>query len=205
MYTLFIASWLCLPVFPLNPIAQDTIASVNMHFTVGVNGPNQLVGSGLELTSKYEIRLIHPVVARAAFDYRFGKVTSKLFPQGHLHTATTSIDLLYYRGTRKLTGYLGLGLVYTFHRYVLAGDVADSLRQNYQITEVGIRPNFGFRITMGLRFHRDVSLEIGITEVRPKLQFIRRLSETSYSVSTHRMRISDVRVTLGYLWSLTGS
>ena len=94
MYTLLIASWLCLPAFPLNPVAQDTIASVNVHFTVGLSGPNSLVGSGPEITSKYEIRLIHPVVVRAAFDYRYGKVNSILFPKGTLHSATVSTDAL---------------------------------------------------------------------------------------------------------------
>ena len=203
MYTLLLASWLCLPAFPLNPVAQDTIASLNAHFTVGLSGPNSLVGSGPEITSKYEIRLIHPVVVRAAFDYRFGKVNSILFPRGTLHSATVSTDALYYRGTHKLTGYLGLGLVYTFHHYHLTNDAADSLRENHQVQDVGIRPTFGLRITMGLRFHRTVSLEIGITEARPNLKFVRRLSEKSYSVTTERIRLSDVRITLGYLWPLS--
>jgi len=204
MYTLLMAGWLCLPAFPLNPVAQDTIASVNVHFTIGLRGPNNFVSSGPELTSKYEIRLIHPLIVRAAFDYRFGKVNSVLFPHGRLHTATVSVDLLYYRGTNKLTGYLGLGVVYAFHHYTLSHNAADSLLKNHQVRDVSVKPNFGFRITMGLRFHRNISLEIGITEIRPKLEFVKWLSENSYSVTTQRMRLSDVRITLGYLWSIRG-
>ncbi len=202
MYALLLASWLCSPVFPLNPIAQDTIASVNVHLTVGLSGPNSVVGSGPEVTSKYEIRLIHPLVVRTALDYRFGRVNSILFPKGTLHNAAVSADALYYRGTHKLTGYLGLGLVYTFHHYHLTNDAADSLLENHQIRDVGIRPTLGLRLTMGLRFHRVISLEIGVTEARPNLRFVRQLGETSYSVTTERIRLSDARVTLGYLWPL---
>ena len=126
-----------------------------------------------------------------------------LVPKGTLHGATFSTDVLYYRGTHKLTGYLGLGVVYTFHHYHLTAAAADSLRENHQIQDVGIRPTFGLRMTMGLRFHRTISLEIGVTEARPNLKFVRQLSARSYSVTTERIRLSDARITLGYLWPLS--
>ncbi|HWR83325.1 MAG TPA: hypothetical protein VN285_08480 [Candidatus Deferrimicrobium sp.] len=202
MHAWLTACWLCLPAYPLNPVWQDTMASSNLHVTVGLSGPNNLVGSGPELTGKYELRVVHPVVVRAAFDYRFGKVTSRTFPRGHLHSLAASMDVLYYRGTRKLTGYMGVGVMRTFHQYKLSQAAADSLLRYHQVREVGFRPTVGFRITMGLRFQRDVSLEIGVSEARPKLQFIRWLDGATYTVKAHRVRLSDARITLGYLWPL---
>ncbi len=202
MHALLLAAWLCLPAFPLNPVVQDTIAATNVHFTVGLSSPNGLAGSGPEFSFKYEIRFIHPIIVRAAFDYRTGKVNSILYPRGTLYGATVSTDVLYYRGTHKLTGYVGLGVVYTFHRFELAPEVTDSLRSNHQIAEVGFDPSLGFRITMGLRFHRVISLEIAITEARPNLTYVRRYTDESYSLRRERIRLSDARITLGYLWSI---
>ena len=197
MHNLLLTTWLCLPVFPLYPVEQDTIAPVNLHFTVGLSGPNGLVAAGPEVTAKYEMLLIHPVIVRTAFDYRYGRVNSKLYPSGNLHAATVSVDVLYYRGRHKLTGYLGLGVVYTLHGFQLASAAADSLLSNHQINEVNLKRAFGYRIIMGLRFHSKLSLEIGITEVRPKLLFISRLDENSYSVPEEKIRLSDVRGTVG--------
>lgn len=201
---MLLTSWLCLPVFPLNPTAQDTIAPKNLHFTVGISSPNGLVGVGPEVTAKYEMLMVHPVIVRAAFDYRFGRVNSKLYPAGDLHGATVSAVALYYRGRHKLTGYIGMGIVYTFHGFRPTSAAADSLYKNHQVDEVGIKPAFGYRIVLGLRFHRDFSLEIGITEVKPKLLFTSRLTEDSYSVVAEKIRLSDVRVTVGYLVPIKG-
>ncbi len=204
MHSLLLAAWLSLPAYPLNPVAQDTIDLINMHFTVGISGPSNVLSSGPEITSKYELRLVHPVVVRAAVDYRLGKVNSVLFPAGEIHTGTFSADVLYYRGTSKLTGYLGIGAIYSVYRYGLTPSAADSLRKNDQVQEVSIMPTFGMRLTMGLRFNRNISLELGITESRPLLQLVRRLSANSYSVTTRNMRLSDMRLTVGYLWTIRG-
>ena len=195
-------SWLCLPAFPLNPTAQDTLALMNLHFTVGMSGPNRLTKAGPEVTAKYEILMVHPVVARMAFEYRFGEANSKLYPAGDFHGGTLSLVALYYRGTRKMTGYIGAGVVYTFHGFQPTSRVSDSLRVNHGINKVSFEPAFGYRIILGLRFHHAFSLEIGVTEVKPELAFTERISSDKYAISTEKIRLSEVRVTVGYLLTL---
>ena len=202
MNILLVTSWLCLPVFPLNPTAQDTLPPMNLHFTIGLSSPNGLTQAGPEATAKYEMLIIHPVVAQLAFDYRYGKAKSKLYPTGNLHGATLSLVALYYRGTHKLMGYIGAGAVYTLHYFQLSDGSADSLLRNEGITKVSLSRAFGYRIILGLRFHQSFSLEIGVTEVKPKLVFTERLSKNSYAVSADRIRLSEVRVTVGYLLTL---
>ncbi len=202
MYVLLLASWLCLPTFPLNPIRQDTIAPLNLHFTIGVSGPDGLVATGPETTTKFEMLMMHPFVVRTAFGYRFGKVNSKLHPMGYLHGMTASVEALYYRGTHKLTGYIGVGIVHTLHHYQLARAAADSLYANYRIDDVSMQRAFGYRIILGLRLHRIFSIEIGITEVKPKLAYTSHLSKDSYSITKEKIRLSDVCVTVGYLLTL---
>ncbi len=201
MHFLVLTSWLCLPLFPLNPVAQDTLPPFSAHVSAGIGSPNRLTGPTAELTAKYEVLLFHPLVARTAIDYRIGKVTSKLYPKGILQGATLSLEFFAYRGTRRLTGYLGLGVVYAYHSYSLSKAAADSLRTNHLISDIDVIPTFGYRLTLGLRFHRSVSLEIGITEVSPKLKYIQWLSPSSYATSYEKVRLSEARVTLGYLWS----
>lgn len=82
MFTLILASLLSLPLYPLNPEAQDTLASANLHFTIGVNGPNSIVSTGPEMSLKYEMLVQHPIVIRAAVDYKYSDVTTRLFPNG---------------------------------------------------------------------------------------------------------------------------
>jgi hypothetical protein len=199
---LLLTSWLCLPVFPLNPTAQDTLPPMNLHFTIGLSSPNELAQAGPEVTAKYEMLMVHPVAAQLAFDYRFGRAKSKMYPNGNLHGATLSMVALYYRGTHKMTGYIGAGVVYTLHHFQLSDGSADSLLRNEGITKVSLSRTFGYRIIMGLRFHQSFSLEIGVTEVKPKLVFTERLNKNSYAVSEERIRLSDVRVTVGYLLTL---
>ncbi|MFQ6008609.1 MAG: hypothetical protein ACE5K8_06610 [Candidatus Zixiibacteriota bacterium] len=202
MNILLVTSWLCLPIFPLNPTEQDTLPPMNLHFTIGLSGPNGFTQAGPEVTAKYEVLLVHPVVAQLAFDYRFGKAKSKMYPTGNLHGATISLVALYYRGTNKITGYIGAGAVYTLHHFQLSDGSADSLLRNERISKVSLSRTFGYRIILGLRFHRSFSLEIGVTEVKPKLVFTERLSQNSYAVFGERVRLSDVRVTVGYLLTI---
>jgi outer membrane protein W len=193
---------MCLPAYPLNPIEQDTLAPVNLHFTVGINGPNGFTSAGPEATIKYEVLMVHPLVARIAFEYRFGETRSRLYPNGKLHGATLSLVALYYRGTYKLTGYVGAGLLYTFHHFRPSSAAADSLRNNYSISDVSLQPAFGYRIVMGLRFRHTYSLEVGVTEVNPNLAFTEQLAQNRFAVSKERIRMSEVRITIGYVFAL---
>jgi len=138
MYALLLASWLCLPLAPFNPLEHDTLASVNLHFSAGMSGPNGIVSFGPEISTKYEVLAIHPLVLRGAVDYRYGKLKSNLYPKGDIHTTTLSIEALYYRGTNYMTGYVGFGAVYAFNWFNPSATTSDSLWLNESITDIDL-------------------------------------------------------------------
>ena len=199
MFTCLVAMIAALSLYPLNPVEQDTLAPANVHLTAGINGPNGVFGIGPEITAKYEMLVFHPFVVRPAFDIRYGKVTNALHPSGELLAATFSTEFFYYKGTDKLTGYMGGGVVFTDYHFMLNDRAADSLKSNLGITNVRMKNTFGYRFTMGLRIERNYSMEIAITEQRPLFSFTTRISSSSYSESTDKIRMSDVRFTVGYL------
>jgi len=199
---LLFATLVSLPIYPLNPVQQDTVSFINLHVTAGFNGPSSIITSGPELTFKYEMVIAHPFILRSAFDYRYGTVSSIHYPDGDLHRGTFSAEGIYYRGTEKLTGYFGLGLVWSTFSYHLSEGAADSLRTNFGISEVGITSVPGYRITAGLRIHRSYSIEIGLTDTRPDYVYTIRHDANSFSVGSKQIRFNDFRVSLGYLFSL---
>ena len=91
MHALLLAALMSLPIYPLNPAGQDTISFINMHVAVGLNGPNSYVSAGPEFSARYEMVLHHPFVFRATGDYRYGRVTSILYPNGDIHRGTIGL------------------------------------------------------------------------------------------------------------------
>jgi len=199
---LLFATLVSLPIYPLNPVQQDTIGFMNLHVTAGFNGPSSIVSAGPELTVKYEWVVAHPFIVRSAFDYRYGAVTANHYPDGSLHRGTFSAEGIYYRGTAKYTGYVGLGLVWSVFSYQLSGAAEDSLSTNCGISDVSITGTPGYRITAGLRVHRSYSVEIGLTDTRPDYTYIVRHDANSFSVSSRQIRFNDFRVSIGYLFNL---
>ena len=203
MLALIMASWLAMaPLYPLNPTEQDTVSTMNLHFTVGIDGPNRMVSMGPNVTVKYEWLLYHPFVLRAAVDYRYGKMESGLYPKGYFHGIIFSTKVLYYRGTNKLMGYVGLGVILSRSFIQLLPSVADSLRRTESVTDVRMQVKPGYRLTFGLRWKRVYSLELGITEVRPNLVTTATYTPTHYSVAKEQVRMNDFRLTIGYLLPL---
>lgn len=203
MYSLILSTLLSLPAYPLNPVVQDTLNSVNLHLTAGFNSPNSIVESGFEFTLKTEWLVSHPFVVRAAFEYKYGKVNSLQYPDGNVRTFTFSSDVIYYRGTDKLTGYLGLGPVYVVSNYNLSGAAEQLIYKGDILTEVRIKDSFGYRLTLGLRFRKSYSLEMAATEVKTNFIITNQIDAARFSESATRVRIGDVRVTLGYLIDFT--
>lgn len=202
MTALLFATLVSLPIYPLNPVEQDTISFINVHVTAGLNGPGSIVNTGPEFTVKYEMVIAHPFIIRTAFDYRYGAVRSIHYPDGGLHRMTVSADGLYYRGTDKLTGYVGLGLVWSTFDYSLSAAAADSLLTNFGIEEVGMSSGLGYRITGGLRIHKSYSIEIGLTDTRPDYTYTIRHDENRFSVGSEQVRFNDFRISFGYLFNL---
>lgn len=199
MHVLLIAIWLISSAFPLNPIQQDTLNHANMHLTAGINGPNHLIAPGPEVTAKYEVMFHHPFVLRVAFDYHYGKMNSNLYPKGKFHGTAFSAEILYYRGTYKTTGYLGIGAVYAKNYVTLPNSLTESMYETDRVVDIYMLSELGYRLTLGLRFFRNYSLELAITEISPTLVTKSHISENQFSTHSEKIRLNYVRFTLGYL------
>ncbi|MEA1979385.1 MAG: hypothetical protein U9N54_00225 [candidate division Zixibacteria bacterium] len=199
MLSLILISLLSLPIYPLNPSVQDTLNPTNIHVTVGLNGPNSLLTAGPEFTLKYEWMVSHPIVVRASLDYKYSTINSNFFPQGKMHSFVTSLETFTYRGTDKMTGYLGIGIVYSMNNFHPSQNSSDSLLNNHNISKVEIKNKLGYRLILGMRIKRSYSVEIGITEIKTDFIYTTVLDNSSYFETLQKARISDFRFTLGYL------
>jgi len=195
-------SWLCLPLAPLNPIEEDTLAPMNLHFTAGLANPNGIVSAGPVFSANYEMLVIHPFMVRSSVDFRYGRMTSNLFPKGHLWSMMVGVDAIYYRGTHFLTGYIGLGLVYALNHFSPFHDTADSLLQSEGITAVDMQANTGYRLVLGLRYHKSYSLEVSVVELRPDFRKTGSDGSGMEVRSYQTTRTGSFRVTLGYLFEI---
>ncbi len=202
MLTLIVAAWMALPLYPLNPPVQDTLGTMNLHLAAGINGPNHLAGPGPYASVKCELLLHHPLVLRGSLDYNYARTGSSLYPDGRLHSATLAAELLVYRGTDQATGYLGAGVVYYRGFLGLDRDAADSIYLSDSITDMELLGKLGLRMMVGLRLSRDISIELGVTEVRPTLRTTTQLENGRYSELNERIRLHDVRLTVGYILPL---
>ncbi len=202
MTALVFATFMTLPLYPLNPTGQDTINYMNLHVTAGLNGPSPIVSAGPDLTVKYELMIHHPFIVRAAFDYRYGSISSPVYTDGDLHRGLFSLEAIYYRGTDNITGYIGAGPVYSMNNFNISANDADSLFNHEGVTSVGMSDAIGYRITAGLRVHRTFSVEIGLTDTRPDFQYTSRVSPVEYSITSRDVRFNDFRVSFGYLFTL---
>ena len=203
MYVLLLTSLLTMPLYPLNPTVQDTLPAHCLHVTIGAIGPDELVKTGPEVTLKDEFLIHHPILLRAAIEYRYGSITSRQYPNGHLQGVTVAASVLYYRGTNYMTGYLGAGLVYTMSQESMRSSVADSMYRNEGVTGVDLSSTPGYRFTFGLRYDKSVSLELTLTNTRPDFVKERAFSNLSMSRTSEPLKINDVRVTLGYIFRLS--
>ena len=202
MLALLIATMLISPVYPLNPLAQDTVAPMNLHLSAGFNGPTNLVSGGPEIAASYEYLFKHPFILRASLGYRQGRMYSSKYPEGNLNRLAVGADLLYYKGTDDLSACVGLGFVYSLTSLSTSGTVADSLYAEKGIDDVWIGNYPGYRITLGLRYHRSYSLEVRVQEARSRLHLNRTLSPSSYSDTSEKLRLNDMGVMVGYLFQL---
>ncbi len=203
MLLLLVCSWLTLPLAPLNPIAQDTVAPASIHVTAGLSGPTAVLSAGPEIAAKYELLVTHPLIVRAEGSYHLSAFNSPLYPRGDFKSASLALDVLCYRGTDILLAYLGAGVVYSFNSFNPTETSADSLSRNWGVTDLKVTDAFGYRLTFGLRLQRSYSIEMAITESRPQLQYIRSHGPASYSSRNQsQLRTGGFRLSVGYLFSL---
>lgn len=202
MLPLLMAAFLSLPLYPLNPTKIDTVNTTNLHLSAGINGPSQMMDIGPEFSIKYEMLLYHPLIARASFDYRFGKVSSEKFPDGTIHRGVIAAEVLYYRGTDHLMGFIGGGPVMSISYFSADDNVLQELNDEFGYTDVNIRNAFGYRVTLGLRYKSVYSLEVGITEIKPRFEYITDFEPGHYAVKTEKFRFNDFKISVGYLFDL---
>ncbi|MBK7141618.1 MAG: hypothetical protein IPH75_06020 [bacterium] len=212
MTFLLLVGWLSLPLAPLNPVAQDTIAAMNLHVTAGITSPNGIVSASPEISFKYEFRPAHPLIVRSEVDFRFGSVGTRFWPdgkeqpamylEGNYRTALLAADLLYYRGTDHLTAYLGVGIVQSFNEFDADQLSRDILKSQYDIDKIDMSQKIGYRFTLGLRFNRSYAFEVAITQMEPHFVFGRDYGDGTYSKEEVPTQFSSFRFTFGYLWEL---
>ena len=202
MYGLIITALASLPIFPLNPTQDDTVNTMNFHFTAGVVSPSELVSVGPELTIKYEFLFSHPLVLRTGLDYRFGRMNQLKYPKGDYHGFTFSAECLYYRGSQKMKGFVGAGAVYNYSLVLPDSRTADSIMALEQISDVQIDKRLGYRIIFGVRRSDLWSFELRVTDIRTNLVYERDLAPNRFSLEKQKIKLSDIRVTVGYLLPL---
>lgn len=203
MINLILATWLSLPLYPLNPTDADTISTMNIHITAGVNGPSKVLSMGPEITVKYEYMVYHPIILRTSLDYRYGKISSLFLPDGDIHRGILSVEMIYYRGVDKLTAYFGTGFVMAISSFKFKRADDDVLIEEIREgTKISVSNAFGFRFTFGLRINRVYSLEIGITEISPEFVYYNNLGIGRYSEARQKFRFNDFKFSFGYLFPL---
>lgn len=198
--------WLAQPIVPLNPLEQDTLPAMSVHVQTGFGAPNGIVKLGPRVAGLWEYRFHHPYLVRGGVEYRYNPTSTKLHlgnplsvyrVRGDLHGIALTGDLLYYRGTRRLTGYLGFGLVYAMSSFTEDRAGSESLEAR-GINEIDISPKLGYRLMLGLRVKANYSLEIGVSETRP--DFIYKLSPAPgiERISKEETRTGSFYVLFGY-------
>ena len=197
--TLLMTTWLCLPIAPLNPVDEDTLAVTSFHFTAGASGPNGIVSMGPVISAKYEMLIVHPFVTRASADLAYNRFESSLYPRGDLYTTSYGVDAIYYRGTNRLTAYLGFGLLYAFHHFSPDASVADSLYAIEGVNDVELRQKLGFRFILGLRYHRSYSMEISVVEMQPEFKKTGSPGIGQESRQYQPTRTGSFRLSFGYV------
>lgn len=198
MWTALMTTWLALPIAPLNPIEQDTVASINLQSTVGIAVPNGIISAGPELAVKYELRMVHHLILRLSAEYRYGELTSRLFPRGSIHSGTFALEGLYYHGTNRLMGYVGFGGVYNLNGYTPWPATWQTLQAN-NVTDIWMSQAIGYRVVIGFRWRKQYALEISTTELYPKLRENIYISETRFARETRSVRTGSFRISLGYI------
>lgn len=202
MLPLILATIMSLPIYPLNPTDQDTLAAQAIHFSLGVTGPSQTITAGPEFSLKYERLFDHPFLYRLSYDYRYGHMSSNVLPDGKIHRHTLGADWVYYRGTHKNTAYIGFGMVAGFASFKEDKETYDELNLPPGSSEVDIKWALGYRLTLGLRMNSVYSLEVVITEISPTFIYRNNLSSENFQIQKEEFRANDFKVSLGYLIEL---
>ena len=199
MIATLLATWLLTPIAPLNPIEQDTLPSIALHLSAGISAPNGVMSSGVELSASYEMRVTHPLVVRGSIELQRHTLTSFLFPRGDKTSINLAVGGIYYRGTNRLTGYIGAAAVYGINFFDPTSRTLDSLNLREGVTEMSFGNKLGYRLTLGLRIRKKYSFEINVTEMYPNLRRKIQITPTQFRQKEEKVRTGTFRFMFGYL------
>jgi hypothetical protein len=101
-----------------------------------------------------------------------------------------------------MKGFVGAGIVYNYSLVSLDAWVTDSILAAEQISSVRVDPRFGYRIIFGVRRWDSWSFELRVTDIRTNLVYERHLAPNRYSLERQKIKLSDIRVSFGYLLRL---
>jgi len=202
MEEIVLTLFLLAPIVSKNPVAQDTVAPINFHVEFGYRPASDVIGFAPEMGAKFEYLLFHPIILTGFADYSISNIRDLRLPEGQNHAVDLGVEALLYRGTKKLTAYLGAGLVYSINHFELRKQLTDSLYTNSGIYKTEIDNKYGYRVIMGFRVREHFSFEFGYQETRPKYLFWGNSPDGHKIVIYKDAQLSAVRFTLGYLFSL---
>ena len=152
MLTLLFTCFLTLPLYPLNPVEQDTLAMMNLHVTAGFNAPNRFGSISPELTGKYEMLFKHPFVVRAACDYRYGTVSSA-WQSAQCDRVTRGVVLSRHEYSHRLCGTRSAGGIQLPESFDTLGRLATGESRHYRRedqTVTGLPPDDWIALSPGL-------------------------------------------------------
>ncbi len=202
MLELILTGLLSLPLYPLNPVEQDTLPPANLHLSVGAASPTELLPITPLMSVRGEWMLFHPFVLRPSVDYRFGHTRQGNKPDGFMHQVVFGLEGFLYRGTSRLTGYAGFGLIWAVNDFDLDASAADSLQRNDNLAAVTLDNSFGYRISLGVRWSEVYSIEVNVTELDSRMHFTSQQVGAVFQTYSEEVDLGDFRVNFGYLFNL---
>jgi len=204
MLEMLLTALLAAPLYPLNPVEQDTLPAMNLHVAAGMAAPNELTAVNPVLSMRGEWLMFHPIVMRPSLEYRFGNSSSNQWPEGYMHQVAFSLDMFAYRGTDRWTGYIGAGAVWAVNKFSLGDAAADSLLQTEELSDVSMDNSFGYRLTLGVRYRQVYSVEVNIVELESRMNFTSPNIGGVFRTYSEKVDLGDFRVSVGYLFNLYG-
>lgn len=201
MYSLMLTVLLLAPIISKNPVIQDTVNDINFHLTLGVRPGNYIQQCGPEIGAKLEYLLFHPVIIRSSADFNSAYIDDDRYPKGRRNSIDIAFETLIYGGRKRLTSFIGAGLVYSINFFdydIYSGYGLDDIIGDRIIDKTGLDNQYGYRLIMGFRFHEFYSLEFGYQESRPNFAMTGHNGDDNFTIYK-KSKSSTVRLTVGCL------
>ena len=88
------------------------------------------------------------------------------------------------------------------HNFRAFNNTADSLFRAERITTLDVEEQPGYRLTLGIRYHRTYSFEIGVVELHPDMKKIGRDRNGGETRTFETTRTGSFRLSFGYIFEM---